>query len=97
MFGPPPQEQQLEERKQAITSLRGNTSGRGMLSGLEESQLGQRLGQIGAGAQAGAIAGARQGMQGGLRGAMEGGLEGGVRGGVAAGIAGQRTYKTDGR
>jgi hypothetical protein len=60
-----------------------------MLSGLEESQLGQRLGQIGAGAQAGAIAGARQGMQGGLRGAMEGGLEGGVRGGVAAGIAGQ--------
>ncbi len=82
----PSHEEQLEQR---IRSLKGRSSGRGMMSGLEESQLGRRVGQIGAGAQAGAIAGARQGMQGGLRRAIEGGLEGGVRGGVAAGIAGQ--------
>ena len=77
----PTLEQQLRERAGNIARSR---------RGSEESQLGQRLGQIGAGAQAGAIAGARQGMQrGGLRGALEGGAEGGLRGGVAAGIAGQ--------
>ena len=82
----PSHEEQLGQR---IRTLKGRSSGRGLLAPLHESQLGQRFGQIGTGAQAGAIAGARQGMRGGLRRAIEGGLEGGLRGGVAAGIAGQ--------
>ncbi len=93
LFGQPTQEQPTQEQqlRSRADILSGRvSSGRGLLSGLEESNLGQRLGQIGAGAQAGAIAGARQGMQrGGIRGALEGGAEGGLRGGVAAGIAGQ--------
>ncbi len=89
----PSHEQQLSNR---VSAYKRGRSGRGLLSGLADSELrelghsvGQRLGQIGAGAQSGAIAGARQRMQGGLREGFEGGLEGAVRGGVAAGIAGQ--------
>jgi hypothetical protein len=82
----PSQEEQLGQR---IRTLKGRSSGRGMMSGSEESQLGQRLAQIAGGAQAGAIAGARQGIGRGVGQAIRSGAEGGLRGGIASGIAGQ--------